>query len=33
MADGSVTFVNQTIDINLYRALATYKGGEAVSLP
>jgi prepilin-type N-terminal cleavage/methylation domain-containing protein/prepilin-type processing-associated H-X9-DG protein len=33
MADGSVRFVSQSIDINVYRALATWNGGEVVSLP
>jgi prepilin-type N-terminal cleavage/methylation domain-containing protein/prepilin-type processing-associated H-X9-DG protein len=33
MADGSVSFVSQTIDLTLYRALATYKGGEIAALP
>jgi prepilin-type N-terminal cleavage/methylation domain-containing protein/prepilin-type processing-associated H-X9-DG protein len=33
MADGSVTFVEQNIDLTLYGQLATYNGGEAVSLP
>jgi prepilin-type N-terminal cleavage/methylation domain-containing protein/prepilin-type processing-associated H-X9-DG protein len=33
MADGSVAFVSQTIDLTLYGQLATYNGGEAVSLP
>ncbi len=33
MGDGSVHFVQQSIDLTLYRQLATYAGGEAVSLP
>ncbi|MBY0527867.1 MAG: DUF1559 domain-containing protein [Gemmataceae bacterium] len=33
MADGSVHFVRDTIDMVLYRALATRNGGEPVSLP
>jgi prepilin-type N-terminal cleavage/methylation domain-containing protein/prepilin-type processing-associated H-X9-DG protein len=33
MADGHVTFVNQNININTYRALATYNGGEPVTPP
>jgi prepilin-type N-terminal cleavage/methylation domain-containing protein len=32
-ADGSVHFINDNININLYRALATYKGGEVASVP
>ena len=31
--DGTVRFVSDSIDINLYRALSTIQGGEAVSLP
>ncbi len=33
MADGSVQFVNNTIDHALYRSLSTKGGGEVVSLP
>jgi prepilin-type processing-associated H-X9-DG protein len=33
MADASVQFVNQNIDINIYRALATYNGKEVAALP
>jgi prepilin-type N-terminal cleavage/methylation domain-containing protein/prepilin-type processing-associated H-X9-DG protein len=33
MADGSVRFVSQSIDLTVYRALATWNGGELVSLP
>jgi prepilin-type N-terminal cleavage/methylation domain-containing protein/prepilin-type processing-associated H-X9-DG protein len=33
MADGHVTFISQTIDLTLYRNLATYSGGEVVTLP
>jgi len=33
LADGSVRFVTNSIDINLYRAVSTWKGGEAVSVP
>jgi prepilin-type N-terminal cleavage/methylation domain-containing protein len=33
MADGSVQFIYERIDINVYRALATYKGTEAVQVP
>jgi prepilin-type N-terminal cleavage/methylation domain-containing protein/prepilin-type processing-associated H-X9-DG protein len=33
MADASVQFVNANINLTVYRALATYDGGEAVSLP
>jgi prepilin-type N-terminal cleavage/methylation domain-containing protein/prepilin-type processing-associated H-X9-DG protein len=32
-ADGHVAFISESIDMNLYRALATYKGGEAVTPP
>lgn len=32
MADGSVQFVNESIDHNIYRGLATRKGGESVNL-
>jgi prepilin-type N-terminal cleavage/methylation domain-containing protein/prepilin-type processing-associated H-X9-DG protein len=31
--DGTVRFVSDSIDLNLYRALSTIQGGEAVSLP
>jgi prepilin-type N-terminal cleavage/methylation domain-containing protein len=31
--DGSVRFYNDSIDLNLWRALATAKGGEVVSTP
>jgi prepilin-type N-terminal cleavage/methylation domain-containing protein/prepilin-type processing-associated H-X9-DG protein len=33
LADGSVHFVSDTIDLGVYRALATVAGGEVVSLP
>ncbi|MFN0016613.1 MAG: DUF1559 domain-containing protein [Pirellulaceae bacterium] len=33
LADGSVRFINQTIDIHLYRALSTRSGNEPASLP
>ncbi len=33
MADGSVTFVSSTINLQVYRDLATIKGGEASGLP
>jgi prepilin-type N-terminal cleavage/methylation domain-containing protein/prepilin-type processing-associated H-X9-DG protein len=33
LADGSVRFVSDTIELRLYRALATIKGGEVVPLP
>ena len=33
MADGSVTFLTEDIDLELYRQLATVNGGEVVSLP
>ena len=33
MADGSVQFLNETIDLLLYQQLSTYAGGEIVVLP
>lgn len=33
MADGSIRFVTDSIDLVSYRALATIRGGEVVSLP
>jgi prepilin-type N-terminal cleavage/methylation domain-containing protein len=33
MADASVRWIESTIDLNLYRALATINGGEPISLP
>jgi hypothetical protein len=33
MPDGSVQFIQNSIDLNLYRALATRAGSEAVQLP
>jgi prepilin-type N-terminal cleavage/methylation domain-containing protein/prepilin-type processing-associated H-X9-DG protein len=33
MVDGSVQFVAQTIDLNVYRAIATIDGGEVAALP
>jgi len=33
MADGSVKFVTDSIDPNIYRAVATIKGGEVATLP
>ena len=33
MADGSVRFINQGINMTLYENLSTYAGGEVVSLP
>lgn len=33
MADGTVRFVNDNIDIATYRALATISGGEVVQAP
>ena len=33
MCDGSVTFVANEIDLNLYRALATISSGEQVTPP
>ena len=33
IADGSVRIVVETIDLNVYHALATMQGGEAVTLP
>jgi len=33
MCDGSVQFINETIDINIWRALSTSRGGEVASIP
>jgi len=33
MADGSVTFVPNTITLQVYRALASRSGGEVATLP
>ncbi|VTR97996.1 DUF1559 domain-containing protein [Tuwongella immobilis] len=33
LADGSVKFISQNIDINIYRAASTYSGGEVGNLP
>jgi hypothetical protein len=33
MADSSIRFVRASIDLNIYRAVATKRGGEAVQLP
>ena len=33
MADGSVRFISQTIDLDLWKALLTISGGEAVVVP
>jgi prepilin-type N-terminal cleavage/methylation domain-containing protein/prepilin-type processing-associated H-X9-DG protein len=33
MCDGSVQFITNTIDINIWRALSTARGGEVASLP
>jgi prepilin-type N-terminal cleavage/methylation domain-containing protein/prepilin-type processing-associated H-X9-DG protein len=33
MADGSVTFISQSISLTTYRALGSYAGGEVASLP
>jgi prepilin-type processing-associated H-X9-DG protein len=33
MADASVQWVSSTINLSVYRALATYATGEVVSLP
>jgi prepilin-type N-terminal cleavage/methylation domain-containing protein/prepilin-type processing-associated H-X9-DG protein len=33
MADGSVAFIQNSINLTTYRALATYNGGEVASLP
>jgi len=32
MCDGSVRFVPNTVDINIWRAISTSQGGETVSL-
>jgi hypothetical protein len=33
LADGSVKFINDSIDINIYRGAATISGSEVVNLP
>lgn len=33
MVDGSVTFISQTVDLAIYRALATIDGGEVAGVP
>ena len=33
MADGSVFFVNETIDMNVFMSLGTIDGGELVTAP
>lgn len=33
ICDGSVTFISENIDLNLYRSLATISGGEPASVP
>jgi prepilin-type processing-associated H-X9-DG protein len=33
MGDGSVQYVSQTIDMNIYRAMATRNGSEATTIP
>ncbi len=33
MADGRVVFISQSIDLNVYRALASQSGGEVVNVP
>jgi prepilin-type N-terminal cleavage/methylation domain-containing protein/prepilin-type processing-associated H-X9-DG protein len=33
LADGSVRFVSDTIELRIYRAMATIQGGEAITLP
>lgn len=33
LADGTVVYVSQTININIYRALASINGGEIASIP
>ena len=30
LADGSVKFISQNIDLGIYRALATIQGGEVI---
>ncbi len=32
-ADGHVSFLNETIDLDTYQALSTYAGGEVINLP
>jgi hypothetical protein len=33
LADGTVRFITDSIDLSVYRAMATIRGGEAVSAP
>jgi prepilin-type N-terminal cleavage/methylation domain-containing protein len=33
LGDGTVVFISEDIDLDLYRALATIRGGEAVEIP
>jgi hypothetical protein len=33
LCDGSVHFINETVEQRVYKALSTFAGGEAVELP